>query len=244
MNTHSQHTPQPLRDLSVAPMAHCTASAAAGGPGVAVGPGVVHIVDDDEAIREALEFLLSSVKLSTKTFASAEAFLASLTPATRGCVVTDVRMPGMGGLELQRQLRIRGSQLPVIVMTGHGDVPMAVRAMKDGATEFLEKPVHDQTLIDAIQVALREETQQYQHHQQNHELQARFATLSPREVEVFGMIVRGQSNKQVAAQLELSEKTIEIHRAGVMRKMKADSLPSLVRMAIEIEQQGLQHKAA
>lgn len=129
-------------------------------------------------------------------------------------------------------------------MTGHGDVPMAVRAMKDGATEFLEKPVHDQTLIDAIQAALRDEVQQHGSHQHTRDVQQRYATLSPREQEVFAMIVRGQSNKQVAAQLELSEKTIEIHRAGVMRKMKADSLPALVRMAIDIERDEQPSQAA
>lgn len=199
----------------------------------------VYLIDDDRAVLASAQFLLESVRLPSRCFDSAEAFLAQVSPQARGCVVTDLRMPGLSGIELQQRLMQDGSTLPVILVTGHGDVPMAVRALKLGAADFLEKPVHAQTLIESIQRALGADRRASAVRAGLASVRERFERLSGREHEVFGLVVQGLANKQIAAELGLSEKTVEIHRAGVMRKMDAQSLAALVRMAVELERAGL-----
>jgi len=200
---------------------------------------VVYVVDDDQGVLHSVRFLLESVRLAVKPYDGGEALLAALGIGATGCVLTDVRMPGLSGLQLQQRLTAGGWTLPVIFMTGHGDVPLAVRALKAGAADFLEKPVNDQTLLDAIQRALATDAAASTQREMVGDARARFERLSPREVEVFGLVVQGQANKQVAQQLGLSEKTVEIHRSSVMRKMEAQTLAGLVRLAVTLEQRGL-----
>ena len=195
----------------------------------------VVVVDDDEAVRAALGLLLQTVGLTTRSFASAGEFLANWDLQAPGCLVLDVRMPGMSGLELQEQLNLRGALLPVIFITGHGDVPMAVEAMQQGAFDFLQKPFRDQDLLDRIQRALAHDREQRSRIARKDELRARFATLTPRERDVLSLMTRGRPNKLMAADLSLSQRTIEIHRARVMDKMQAGSLAQLVRMTLELE---------
>jgi FixJ family two-component response regulator len=192
----------------------------------------VFVVDDDAAVRDALGWLIKSVGLRVETFGSAQEFLDKLNPKRGGCVVLDVRMPGMSGLELQEKLTGDKVNLPVIIVTGHGDVPMAVRAVKSGAFDFIEKPFNDQVLLDRIQQALKREVETRKVEAQRSEVEGRLDTLTPREKEVLQMVVSGNPNKVIAAQLGISCRTVEIHRGRVMEKMKADSLSELVRMGL------------
>jgi len=189
----------------------------------------VYVVDDDEAVRESLRFLISSVDLQVNTFASATDFLDIYETGLVGCLVVDVRMPGMSGLELQRQLSDRSINLPVIIITGHGDVDMAVRAMKSGAFDFIQKPFNDQVLLDLIQAALDKNARAAEEDAERANIADQLKQLTDREREVLNGIVEGSSNKDIAANLNLSEKTIEFHRSKVMRKMSATSLAELTR---------------
>ena len=189
----------------------------------------VFVVDDDEAVRESLHFLISSVDLKVQTFASASDFLDNYEPGLAGCLVVDVRMPGMSGLELQRQLTDRRINLPVIIITGHGDVDMAVRAMKSGAFDFIQKPFNDQVLLDLIQAALDKNARAAEADAERASIADKLGQLTEREREVLNGIVDGSSNKDIAAHLKLSEKTIEFHRSKVMRKMSVSSLAELTR---------------
>ncbi|MFZ2061126.1 MAG: response regulator transcription factor [Candidatus Binatus sp.] len=191
---------------------------------------VVFVVDDDSSVREAIKSLIGSVGLRVETFETAQEFLRSTRPDAPGCVVLDVRLPGLSGLDLQRELAAHGINLPVIFITGHGDIPMSVRAMKAGALEFLTKPFRDQDLLDAIQQALERDRGARQHRAENAELRERFDSLTSREREVMGLVVSGLLNKQIAGELGTSEVTIKIHRSQVMKKMGAGSLAELVRM--------------
>jgi len=195
---------------------------------------VVFVVDDDEAVRNATRMLLQSVGLGVETFDSADRFLESADPDRHGCLVLDIRMPGMSGLELQERLAARDAALPIIFITGHGDVPMAVQAMRRGAVDFLEKPFRDQDLLDRIQRALVVSEKRLDTRQEQTRLAERAATLTAREREVMDLVVEGKANKVVAAELGLSERTVEIHRSRVMSKMGADSLAELVRMAMAL----------
>lgn len=198
---------------------------------------LVHVVDDEPAIRDSLAMLLRSVGLASELHADARAFLATFQPRPHTCLVADVRMPGMSGIELMETLRARGVRLPVIIITGHGDIAMAVRAMKAGASDFIEKPFNDQTLLDAVHRALApSETPDTPvgapPSDGSSEIARRLATLTPREREVLVLVAEGRPNKVVATRLDLSTRTVEVHRAKVMEKMQARSLADLVRMAI------------
>lgn len=199
-------------------------------------PGTVHIVDDDAALRESLEFLLSSAGFVTRAYDSAMAILAVADTLAPGCILTDVRMPVISGLDLVARLRERGVAHPVIVLTGHADVPLAVEAMKAGVRDFLEKPFQDETLLASIRAALAAREEAGGRDGERAELRDRLAQLTAREREVFDAIVAGDSNKAAAQKLGISPRTVEIYRANVMAKMKAQSLSELVRMALRCEQ--------
>jgi FixJ family two-component response regulator len=198
----------------------------------------VYIVDDDEGVRNSLRFLLKSVGLASRALPSAREFLDSYTADQPGCLVLDVRMPGMSGLELQQQLNLRGAMIPVIFITGHGDVPMAVEAMQHGAFDFLQKPFRDQDLIDRIQHALQRDARSRGAVMQHAKIRERLASLTPREREVLALMTRGLPNKVMAAELGVSQRTVEIHRARVMEKSGAGSLAQLVRMMLDLESAG------
>lgn len=191
----------------------------------------VFIVDDDDSVRRALQRLAGSVGLNVETFASAQAFLDRYDSSRAGCLVLDVRMPGLSGLDLQDELNVRGITIPVVFMTGHGDVPMSVRAMKAGAVDFISKPFNDQALLDAVQHALAKDQDSRQAHAERSEILRRIERLTPREREVFALVVDGKLNKQIAHQLGTSIKTVKVHRARVMDKMRAASLADLVLLA-------------
>jgi len=195
----------------------------------------VFVVDDDEGVRNSLRFLLRSVGLQTQTVASATEFLDAYKPSQAGCLVLDVRMPGMSGLELQQQLNLRGAVIPVIFITGHGDVPMAVEAMQQGAFDFLQKPFRDQDLIERIQHALERDARARAALDQHAKIRERLDSLTPREREVLALMTRGKPNKIMAAELGVSQRTVEIHRARVMEKSGAASLAQLVRMVMDLE---------
>jgi FixJ family two-component response regulator len=195
---------------------------------------IVFVVDDDDAVRNSLRLLLKSASLSTTAFASAQEFLAGWTADQPGCLVLDVRMPGMSGLELQEELNRRGAIIPVIFISGHADVPMAVEAIQHGAFDFLQKPFSDQDLIDRIQRALAADAGNRQALSQLDELRKRYASLTPREQEVLVLVTDGRANKVMAGDLGLSQRTIEIHRARVMEKMGARSVAQLVRMTLDL----------
>jgi RNA polymerase sigma factor (sigma-70 family) len=190
----------------------------------------VFVVDDDALVRRSLERLVLSVGLRAKTFSTAQEFLECERPEGPACVVLDIRMPGLSGLDLQEKLSATGLDMPVIFVTGHGTVPMSVRAMKAGAVDFLQKPFDDQILLDAIQRAIDKDRQGREQRAGLRELELRLDSLTPREREVFALVVTGLLNKQIAGELGTSEKTIKVHRARVMQKMEADSLADLVRM--------------
>lgn len=196
---------------------------------------VVHVVDDDLEVRQSLSFLLATAGLAVRLHESATAFLDAVGDVPAGCVVTDVRMPGIDGIEFLRRLRARGSPVPVIVMTGHADVPLAVEAMKEGAADFIEKPFDDDLLIGAIRSALEDREQAGRRQGQAAEVQARFDTLSGRERQVLDGLVAGNPNKVIAHNLGISPRTVEIYRANVMSKAQVGSLSELVRLALLVE---------
>lgn len=195
----------------------------------------VHVVDDDDAVRSSLRLLLKSVGLPTVSHASAQEFLAAWDADQPGCLVLDVRMPGMSGIELQAELNQRGAIIPVIFISGHGDIPMAVEAIQHGAFDFLQKPFRDQDLIDRVQRALASDAEHRQLLQQRETLRQRYESLTPREQEVLQLVTQGKANKVMAGDLGVSQRTVEIHRARVMEKMGAQSLAQLVRMVLELD---------
>ncbi len=195
----------------------------------------VYVVDDDQAVRDSLGMLLNSMGVEYRLFDSGQAFLDAFEDNWRGCIVLDIRMPGMSGLELHARLLARASKIPVIFVTGHGDIPMAVKALHDGAFDFIQKPYRDQKLLDRINQALAWDTQHHSQEEKKRDLKQRFAELTPREREVMDCVVRGLANKVIAMDLELSQRTVEIHRARVMEKMAARSLAELVKMSIMIQ---------
>jgi FixJ family two-component response regulator len=192
---------------------------------------VVFVVDDDASVRKALANLLCSVGLKVQTFGTAQEFLSSERPDAPGCLVLDVRLPGLSGLDLQRQLAEAGIQLPIIFITGHGDIQMSVDAMKAGAVEFLTKPFREQVLLDAIQQAVERDRAAYAQRAALAKLRGRYQALTPREQEIMVLVVRGLMNKQIAGELGTTEATVKVHRAKVMHKLRADSLADLIRMA-------------
>ena len=192
---------------------------------------VVFVIDDDASMRDAISRLLNAVGLTVQTFASAREFLAGKLPDVPGCAVLDVRLPGLSGLDLQREMVERGIHIPVIFITGHGDIPMSVQAMKAGAVEFLTKPFRDQDLLDAVRLGIQLDRQGRKERAELAELRDGHRQLTPREREVMSLVVAGLLNKQIALRLGTSEKTIKIHRSHVMQKMRADSLADLVRMS-------------
>jgi two-component system response regulator FixJ len=191
-----------------------------------------HVIDDDAAVRDSIEFLLRSARLTVRTYDSAAAFLDALPAIRSGCIITDVRMPGISGIDLLRRLKEMRVQLPVIVITGHGDVPLAVEAMKFGAADFLEKPFDDEVLLASVRSALDRSEASAALETERAEIRARIATLTHREREVLDGLIAGHPNKIIAFDLEISPRTVEIYRANVMTKMKAGSLSELVRMAL------------
>jgi FixJ family two-component response regulator len=200
-----------------------------------VSKPVVFVIDDDASIREALEGLIRSIQFDVQTFGTTEAFLGFKRPDAPGCIILDVRLPGLNGLDFHRALVKSGISLPVIFITGHGDVPMSVRAIKAGAIEFLTKPFRHQDLIDAIHLGIDRDRLRRQSAKVFSELRARFSLLTGREREIMLEVVSGRPNKQIAAGLKLSEFTVKVHRSHVMHKMKARSLVDLVRMADKIQ---------
>jgi two-component system, LuxR family, response regulator FixJ len=197
---------------------------------------IVFVVDDDEAVRNSLRLLLKSVGLAASTLPTAQEFLSTYRPNQPGCLVLDVRMPGMSGMELQQQLNIRGAVIPVIFISGHGDIPMAVEAMQQGAFDFLQKPFRDQDLIDRIQRALAKDQTNRAELNERTRTRERFESLTPREREVLALVTSGKPNKVMAGDLGVSQRTVEIHRARVMEKMAASSLAQLVRMVMNLNE--------
>ncbi|HEY1364858.1 MAG TPA: response regulator FixJ [Xanthobacteraceae bacterium] len=193
---------------------------------------VVHVIDDDEAVRQSLAFMLATAGIAAQTYESANAFLEAAPRVKAGCVITDVRMPGISGIELLQRLQERRLGIPVIVITGHGDVPLAVEAMKSGAMDFLEKPFDDEVLLASVRAALHRHDRDSARQAERAEIEARLATLSNREREVLDGLVAGLANKQIAYDHGISPRTVEIYRANLMTKMHASGLSDLVRMAL------------
>jgi FixJ family two-component response regulator len=199
---------------------------------------IVHVVDDDASMRGALEGLFDSVGLDAHTYATARDFLAASLADKPGCIIIDIRLPDMNGLDFQAQLVDIGVRLPVVMMTGYGDIPMSVRAMKRGAVDFLSKPFHDQDMLDAVMAAIERDRQRRTVEGDISQLQQRFGTLSARELQVMQLVTAGKMNKQVANDLGISEITVKIHRGAAMRKMGAKTLADLVRMAEAVKPKG------
>ncbi len=197
---------------------------------------VTYIIDDDKAVRDSLQWLIESVGLQVRTYETAQHFLEEVDHNAAGCLVLDVRLPGMSGLDLLEHMEKIGISLPTIMITGHGDVPVAVRAMKAGAVDFIEKPFSDQVLLDRVRDALERNKSNRRNAAEMTEIQLRLAKLTPRERQVMRLVVQGKLNKQIATELGLSHKTIEVHRAHVMEKMGAASLAELVRMVVACEE--------
>lgn len=195
----------------------------------------VYIVDDDEAVRESLALLLDSMDQNCQSFNSAGDFLYAYSGDMTGCLVLDIRMPGMNGLELQKQLNVQGSILPIIFVTGHGDVPMAVEAMQHGAVDFIQKPYREQDLLDKINMAIALDENNRDALEHRHKIIEKLSALTPREKEVMEMMVNGNANKVIAIDLGISQRTVEIHRARVMEKMETNSLAHLVKMVVAVE---------
>lgn len=202
---------------------------------IAMHPPVIHIIDDDAALRAALQGLLHSMDFETRDYASMDTFLSADRPDRPGCVLVDVRLPDGNGLDLKKRMTSVGIMHPVVVMTGYGDVPMSVRAMKDGAVDFLTKPIRDQDLLDAVSVALSRDVARRRDTADLRDLRQCYETLTPRERQVMVLIARGRLNKQAAAELDISETTTKAHRRGVMQKMQARTLADLVRMADRLQ---------
>jgi len=202
---------------------------------------IVFVVDDDPSVRRAIKRLVESVGLHVELFGSAAEFMNSRHPDIVSCLVLDIRLPGVSGLDFQRQLATADIRIPIIFITAHGDIPMTVRAMTEGAVEFLTKPFRDQDLLDAIQVALERDRTTRQQEAEIATLRERFESLTPRERELLPLVISGLLNKQIAAEIGTTEATVKVHRSQLLRKMGADSLPDLVRMAGKL---GIPHKAA
>jgi two-component system, LuxR family, response regulator FixJ len=196
---------------------------------------VVMVVDDDAGVRNAMRALLKSVGLNSVLFGSAQEFLSAYEPSQLGCLVLDIRMPGMSGMELQQELNMRGAVVPVIFMTGHGDIPMAVEAMQHGAFDFLQKPFRDQDLLDRIQRAIARDAELRKSLGEHARIRAHLESLTPREREVLDLMTRGLQNKVIGQELGVSPRTVEIHRARVMEKMNAGSVAELVRMMLDLK---------
>jgi FixJ family two-component response regulator len=201
----------------------------------------VYIIDDDASVREALDGLFRSTGLATRLYESGHDFMSAPPSDAHGCLVVDVRLPGISGLDFQERLAKEGIRLPVVLMTGHGDVPMSVRGMKAGAVDFLTKPFRDQDMLDAVASALARDRARREEHVKLEALKAQFATLSPRERQVMALVTAGKMNKQIAGDLDLSEITVKIHRGAAMHKMGARSLADLVRMAETLKLRPDQH---
>jgi len=201
---------------------------------VAIQKVMVHVIDDDDASRQSLAFLLQTADIEVETYASATAFLDRLAGVGASCIITDVRMPGMSGIDLLRRLKDLKVEAPVIVITGHGDIALAVEAMKIGAADFLEKPFDDEVLLASVRSALRQRDVDEKRHAERAEVESRLAALSNRERDVLEGLVAGRANKQIAYELGISPRTVEIYRANLMNKMQAGSLSDLVRMALVV----------
>ena len=199
------------------------------------GPSVVFVVDDDPSVRSSLKFLLSTVGLQAETFDSADSFLRKELRDVRSCLVLDIRLPGLSGLDFQRELATRNIRIPIVFLTGHGDIPMSVRAMKAGAVEFLTKPFRDQDLLDAVRVALDRDHARREQEKEMAGLRRRFDSLTAREQEVVSMVVAGMLNKQIAAELGTAESTVKVQRSRAIEKMQAESLADLIKMIQKLQ---------